>query len=385
MQGLETRVKGWSMDKFLSIAGRHKALALGLLILLLGSIYLTASADEESIADPPSLPAPTPPDSIPPAGVGPHFLLSDPDATVFLPLVLKPQAGFPVDPQDRQASLDFFVAEYLPSEGVAIMWSGDHGSCNPGTTSAAFQQAVLRRINYFRAMAGIPAQVTFSDASLLKAQAAALMMSVNRQLSHSPPAGWTGYSSEGAQGAGSANLYLGVNSWDAITGYMRDPGSGNYFVGHRRWILYPQTQVMGTGDIPATQGYPAANALVVFDSHMWEPRPVTRDEFVAWPPPGYVPYQVVFPRWSFAYASADFSSASVTMTSNGSSISLNQASVLNGYGENTLVWIPLGLNDGAGWPLSGADTTYSVDIRNVVVNGQSREFSYQVIVFDPTP
>jgi hypothetical protein len=232
-------------------------------------------------------------------------------------------------------------------------------------------------------MAGVPAKVTLNDEYSTKAQAAALMMSVNRQLSHDPPASWQCYSDAGHEGAGNSNLYLGVYGWNAITGYMRDPGSGNYFVGHRRWILYPQTQQMGTGDIPPVTGYSPANALWVFDSNMWGPRPATRDEFVAWPPRGYVPYQVVFARWSFAYPGADFSSATVTMSSGGSSVPLVQSAVVNGYGENTLVWIPLGLNDGAPWPKPANDTTYTVNVQNVTIGGQSRSFTYDVIVFDP--
>jgi hypothetical protein len=234
-------------------------------------------------------------------------------------------------------------------------------------------------------MAGVPADITFSDDSNRKAQAAALMMSVNRQLNHIPPTSWNCYSTDGAQGAGSSNLTLGVYAWDAITGYMKDPGGGNYFAGHRRWILYPQTQVMGTGDIPTMQDYHASNSLVVFDSHMWDQRPLTREEFVAWPPPGYVPYQVVFPRWSFSLVNANFSGTTVTMESGGSILSINQANVVNGYGENTLVWVPMGLKDGDSWPLPIADTIYKVTIHNVVVNSESRDFTYNVIVFNPLP
>ena len=143
------------------------------------------------------------------------------------------------------------------------------------------------------------------------------MMSANNQLSHSPSPTWQCYTPEGAAAAGKSDLFLGVYGWDAISGYVRDPGDFNGAVGHRRWILYPQTQTMGTGDLPPTGGS-SSNALWVIDGHVWDPRPATRDMFVAWPPPGYVPYQVVFPRWSFSYPNADFSQASVTMTLDGS-------------------------------------------------------------------
>ncbi len=304
---------------------------------------------------------------------------------VYLPLIRRDQIGLSVNIQNREDSLNFFLNQYLLSENPAINWTGNRSTCDPGTTGQDFRDAVLRRINYFRAMAGVPANVTFSNDYNRLSQAAALMMSVNGQLNHSPPTSWTCYSTDGAQGAGSSNLAMGANSWNAISLYMRDPGDGNYPVGHRRWILYPQTQVMGTGDIPASGGYSATNSLHVFDTHMGDPRPQTRDEFVSWPPPGYVPYQVVYARWSFSLAKADFSKATIFMESNGSSLSVVRENSVNGYGENTLVWIPMGMNNGDNWPKPAVDATYTVHIHNVVVNQQSRDFAYDVIVFNPIP
>ncbi len=303
----------------------------------------------------------------------------------YLPLIRYSTGALVVNPQSRADSLNFYLDQYVAWENAAINWTGDYNSCNPGSTSLDFRNAVLHRVNYFRAMAGVPATVTLKDEYNVQAQAAALMMSVNNLLNHQPPTTWQCYSAAGYEGAGNSNLSLGVYGWDAISVYMRDPGSGNYVVGHRRWVLYPQTQEMGTGDIPPGSGHSPSNALWVFDSNIWGPRPATRDEFVAWPPRGYVPYQVVFARWSFAYPNADFSNATVTMTSGGSNVSLAQSPAVNGYGENTLVWIPLGLSDGASWPRPVSDITYSVSVQNVKIGGQSRTFTYDVIVFDPTP
>lgn len=302
---------------------------------------------------------------------------------VYLPLVRYTSSELVVNPQNRQDSLDFYQQHYLGWEGVEPNWDGDHTSCNPGTTRLDFRAAVLHRINYFRAMAGLPATVIFNDGYNAKAQAAALMMSVNGQLNHTPPASWQCYSDAGHEGAGNSNLFLGTYGWDAISGYMRDPG--NSAAGHRRWILYPQTQEMGTGDIPPVNGHWASNALWVFDGNWGGPRPATREEFVAWPPPGYVPYQVVFALWTFAYPDAGFSNAAVTMSSGGSSVSLAQAPVVDGYGENTLVWIPNGMDSSDTWPKPAGDTTYTVKVQNVMINGQSRDFTYDVIVFDPAP
>lgn len=65
-------------------------------------------------------------------------------------------------------------------------------------------------------MAGVPATVVLSGEFTAKAQKAALMMSVNRQLSHSPDSTWICYSAEGAEAAGKSNLYLGVYGPSAI-------------------------------------------------------------------------------------------------------------------------------------------------------------------------
>jgi len=304
------------------------------------------------------------------------------DHITYLPLVFI-QGTHGGNPQNRAESLAFYHTNYLIKNPPAINWTGSHATCDPGTTNPAFQQAVLQRINYFRAMAGVPAEVTFSTASNQRAQAAALMMSVNGALNHKPPKSWTCYTSLGYEGASSSNLYLGVYGWDAITGYMKDPGDFNHAVGHRRWILYPQTQVMGTGDIPPVSDFWSSNALRVFDDHMWDPRPQTRDDFVAWPPPGYVPYPVVFARWSFSYPAADFSATSVTMRQAGNQVRIDQKPVHSGFGENTLVWQIQSMSCGDPWPRPSQDTTYTININNVIIGGQSRNFSYEVIVFDP--
>ncbi len=303
------------------------------------------------------------------------------DPQAYLPLTINQQSSSSswLNTQSRSEVRNFYLTEYMASEGVPSGWNGNHASCNAGSTSAAFKATMLTRINYFRAMAGIPPITAFKNEYNNKAQKAALMMSVNSALDHSPPMSWTCYTADGAEGAGSSNLFLGVYGPSAITGYIHDFGGGNFPVGHRRWILYPQSQYLGTGDIPAT-GFPASNALWVFDlDNMWGPRPDTREEYVAWPPPGYTPYQVVFPRWSFGFAGANFSNANVTMTKNGQPLSLQVNPVVNGFGENTLVWEP---NDTFG-QAPASDIVYTVTITNVIVNGQSRSFNYQVIIFKP--
>ncbi len=295
--------------------------------------------------------------------------------------------GFAIDTQDRFLVRSFYLSAYGASVGAVPVWTGGSvATCAPGTTDAAFRDLVLLRVNYFRAMAGVPAAVTFQPDDNAKSQAAALMMSANNNLSHDPPNSWTCWSPGGADAAGRANLSLGYMGPDAVAGQMRDDGINNTAAGHRRWILYPQTQTMGTGDIPGSATRRAANTLVVLDGRYWEARPPTREEFVAWPPPGHVPYQLVFPRWSFSYAGADFSTATVQLRSNGTSIPTTPGTLSQHVGENTLVWVPRGRDPtGAAdtWAAPAADTTYDVTIANVRIGDETRSFSYSVRVIDP--
>ncbi len=300
--------------------------------------------------------------------------------TAYLPILLQSPPWR--DISTRQASRDYYTNAYMASEGVAIGWTGNLDSCTPGTTSPAYRAAVVQRINYYRSMAGVPGIITLNDTYNQKAQAAALMMSRNNDLDHTPPSNWQCYSADGSAGAGSSNLALGASGPAAINLYMRDNGNRDT-VGHRRWVLYPQTQQMGTGDIPSTSGHSAANALVIWDDHLWSTRPTTREPYVAWPPPGYVPYTVINAYWTFSYADANFSSATVSMSSGGSNLSVAIYKPQNGFGENTLLWIPMGLNDGASWPKPSADTVYHVTVNNVIISGTPHNFSYDVTIFDP--
>lgn len=283
-------------------------------------------------------------------------------------------AGLFVDPSNREESLNFYRSQYLMTSLPRVSWSGDLATCEPGTTSPEFRAKVFQRINYFRAMAGVPAVVEDQEYSS-KAQAAALIISTST-LSHNPSPNSRCYSEDGAEAAGKSNLSGSRIGWSAVTGYIADYSHGA--VGHRRWLLYPQAREMGTGDIPsgASSG---VNALFVID-RVGGTRPVTREPYVAWPPPGYVPYPLVFARWSFSHPGANFSSASVSMSRNGIAIPVTLAQVVSGYGEPTLAWIP---TEAALESAPASDVTYSVSVRDVFIGGSPRSFDYQVTVFDP--
>jgi hypothetical protein len=199
------------------------------------------------------------------------------------------------------------------------------------------------------------------------------------------PSNYTCYSDDGFEAAGKSNLSLGNAGPQAVVGQIRDNGTNNTAAGHRRWILYPQTQQMGSGNVAGSSPYNFADALWVIDPFYGTTRPSTRDNFVSWPPPGFVPYPVVYARWSFSYPDADFTASALSMTSNGVPLVVNREAVTNGFGENTLVWVPAGLdpNGLSSFSKPATDIVYHVTLLNVLISGAPQSFNYDVTVFDP--
>ncbi|MCX7001062.1 MAG: CAP domain-containing protein, partial [Candidatus Sumerlaeota bacterium] len=145
-------------------------------------------------------------------------------------------AVLPVDTHNRTSVVNFFNQEYLSYNGVAAQWTGDAATCVSGTTSANYEQATLRRINYFRSMSALPAVASLDATLNPKCQNAALMMSAKGALSHTPDSSWPCYKDNGAEAAGKSNLALGASGPDAIDLYIYDFGDFNVDVGHRRWV-----------------------------------------------------------------------------------------------------------------------------------------------------
>ena len=287
----------------------------------------------------------------------------------------QPKAVQNVPPIDTtsQAAVRSAYNQYYNTTVPAMGWSGNVASCNAGTTSVAWQEWFVTRINFLRALAGVPGNLALNATNSANAQQAALMMSAQNNLSHAPPPTWACYTATGANAAANSNLALGGLT-DFLPLYMDDPGIGNEITGHRRWILYTQEAQVGVGNIPPG-GQPGSNALWVLTN--FGP-PISVPNGVTWPARGYFPTALFPPskRWSFGYPNADFSSATVTMTANGSPLAVNIVSRSppdSGYGDNTLVFEPT-------YTLAN-NVTYAVTINGVTGSAPS-SFSYTVTSFD---
>jgi uncharacterized protein YkwD len=274
-------------------------------------------------------------------------------------------------------------------------WTGSHDGCDPGVASRDLALATVGRVNFYRAMAGVPASVRLDDDYSAKAQHTALTMSATGVLSHAPDDSFACLDATAREGAANSNLYLGRIGPTAIDGYIEDPGERNRDVGHRNTILHPPTTAMGVGHVAGTDEVHPANALWVFDEGVFDDQPPLREAegFVAWPPRGHVPAELVHPRWSFGLVDADFDAAEVTMAVDGRPIRLEVVTrhSLAGYVPSPIiVWEPdpadLPALVGAGWPDgpgSSADIEAVVAVTGVVVEGRTVDFTYRVSVMAP--
>ncbi len=271
----------------------------------------------------------------------------------------------------------FYQNVFLPPANVAPEWNGNVATDDAGTLGPGYLAAIVARVNAYRWMAGLPGGITLDPTENDEAQQAALMMAANGQLNHDPPPTWIDYTAEGANAAGHSNLAQvnglpsGTNSIDL---FMSDLGDNNTSVGHRRWVLYPPTQTMGVGDIPA-----ATTALYVIQP---DDPPAPSVTVVAWPPAGFVPDALIPDRWSLqAPYGSDFSNATVAVTENGVS---QEVEILSNsgpeYGGQAIVW---NMPD-APAPQPGQQAVYAVQVDNVLINGQSQSFSYTTTSFDPS-
>lgn len=338
--------------------------------------------------------------------------------TTWLPVGggLVPASGFVVDAGSRAEVLSFYNTVYLASKDVegSMGWTGSYDSLTGrvGTTSAAYREHVRRRVNFYRGMVGLPADITFgafpaaNDApgprvpegtsKTLCGMEAAYMNCVESiyagadfVLSHDPPDTYYGWTARAWNACAYSNLAIGYWGPEAIDAYMLDDGIGesdlynNVNVGHRRWLLFPRGQDMASGDVPSgffadgVERFEAYGASSVYVVSNFKAAGAAR--FTRWPNEGYCPVDVVPSRWSLAWPGADFSGAVVTMSGPGGVV---PAPVISrnsdGIGENTIVWQPANLPKS----VSG-DVRYTVTVSGMKSGGVPAQATWTTTLFDP--
>lgn len=278
-------------------------------------------------------------------------------------------------------------------------WTGKKGVCKPGKISGESYTKLLKRINYFRRLAGVHDDVYLDSTWCKYAQAAALIMYSNDELTHDPGAGMKCFSKDGKLGAQTSNLSsMTPESFKLlIADEIEDGGSSNAESGHRRWLLYSNALRMGVG---VTPGAYAVRVLAPYEEKQKDTAAYhgAVPEYFAYPFRGYVPYQLVYPKWTFAVpGGADFAVAKVEATAGDKPLS---CSVIGRsklpFGDPTLVWTVKGIKEDFGYnyydmatkkqefeKLGLMNKKITVKISNVKVDGKMKSYSYSFSIFDP--
>lgn len=312
-----------------------------------------------------------------------------------------PVTNLEVDTSSRNDVLSFYQNVYIASQDFAskIQWTGNSDSCNAGTISQDFVNQVHRRVNYYRALAGVPASITMNNGSKVliienpkrdspapytpdpsttkefAAQQSALLVTKMNALTHTPAKNEICFTEAAGNGSECGNIAIGLFGPDAIDGYIRED-KDNPAAGHRRWIFLDEATNFATGDIPAHGSRRASNSLYVFQ----RPTELTTQtpQFVAWPYAGKFPRQHHTEYWSLSYPNADFKEATVSVTKNGQPVAIASINRETGFGHNSIVWqIPSIHSE----KLSDDDSTYSVTVAKIGGGGPT-SYTYDITFFN---
>ncbi|MGC6427676.1 MAG: hypothetical protein ACON5H_11875 [Akkermansiaceae bacterium] len=280
-----------------------------------------------------------------------HFLKSLPIAVLVL---LGSQGGFAseastglvVNRHSRNDVVAFWHRYYMASEGYEDRWDGeiDFANCILTPPPEEFTKDVQRRVNFYRAMTGLPGNALFGEVEVRRtsedlfsppagttkfqaAAAAALAFAAQDydpnnieafRLQHDLDDSFDCFNAAAWNGAKNSNLAANLWGPGAIDGYLYEFGTPqdplfNREVGHRRWILFSAVAGMASADIPPVISNqkivrPAINVHYVLGD--FQQRQL---QYVAWPNDGFIPSKILPELWSLSYPGADFSEALVSM------------------------------------------------------------------------
>lgn len=286
-------------------------------------------------------------------------------------------------------------------------WTGKEKLCKPGKLSRETYVKMLTRINYYRRLAGVNDNMVLDSSWNKYAQAAALIMFANNALNHNPTAAMKCFSQDGKLGAGTSNLsiFTGASIKAMISDEIEDGGESNKDCGHRRWLLHSKAYKFGFG---ATDGSYAVRSFKTPEEKDTSSFHGKVPEYFGYPFKGYVPFQVIYPKWSFAVTgTADFTAATVEVKAGDKPVACTIISrgKMN-FGDPTLVWSVKGMKEDFYYQsldASGAFYNYydmtekkkvftslgllnkkiTVKVSNVKVAGVMKSYSYSFTIFDP--
>ncbi len=275
----------------------------------------------------------------------------------------------------------------------------DVANCKEGVLKESEKMKVLARVNQIRAIHGLK-PVVYDANYDLKAQKSALISAATEQLDHEPPPSVKCYSQDGRIGAEHSNLHIQWYSGNTlpeseytINSWMIDRNVVN--VGHRRWIIDPFLKFIAFGRVDGSSAMgnnfkvTAASIYVISNEKQnisdWD------GDFVAYPYQNY-PTAMVFDKaqnkWHFSFTAivdknnywnnmnVNWAQATIQITDEANQPVATTIVQRNnmGYGvPNCLIFDV---------PTAVKERRYNVSIKNVIYQGQSRDYSYWFKITD---
>jgi len=279
---------------------------------------------------------------------------------------------------ELERAIKKYKDEYLASAVDWPGWKGNVNKCKSGDIPNSVRKKALLRINYFRTICGLY-PVEFKEEYNRYAQQAAFIIAVDKKMSHHPDKTWKCYTEEASVGCANSSLGLvnfGYTQKDVfISAFIKDFGLNNEGVPHRRSML---------NSVSRFKGYGATWYSEAIYNTVETKKEITESElpkFVAYPVEGYNEIDLVYPRWSFGIPDThevDFSETNVILIDQeGKKMDVDVLPYRNIY-DPTIVWEfskELKKHE-----LLKKEIT--VEVKNVLVDGELRDYNYVVKFFD---
>lgn len=171
--------------------------------------------------------------------------------------------------------------------------------CTYGVHNEKDIEMTTKRVNFFRKISGLITIPTSTNNDLInRVNQASLIMDKNDVFSHDlSDKNLKCWSEAGKIGASNSNIYMSpesVCSTDSILYYIDD--SNTESLGHRRWVLNPELSQVAAG-VAQKHSAMLMNGITQGKSGI--------TNFLAYPPPGPVPSDIIFSNWSFSRSYTD--------------------------------------------------------------------------------
>lgn len=190
---------------------------------------------------------------------------------------------YPRSTRQMKAALDAIAGQPVAAKPA-------DGSPAPPSLADAKNVAELQRLNAYRYLAGVAHDVKLSAELCAYAQAAADICARIGRLDHSPtnPGMPEDQYKKALHGTMHANLHFGRGQRGCVDGFMFDSDSSNIdAVGHRRWCINPLMMEVGFAE---------NGKFCAMYAHDTSRKDAADFDFVAFPPPGYMPRDYFSPQ-----------------------------------------------------------------------------------------